>query len=81
MIRITEIIGNTSYSLVCKFNNGVIKKLDILPIIENHKHIDGVQTLLNESVFNTVRVGEFGEIVWDKIVKNLIHRRRQILGL
>ena len=70
MIRITEIIENTSYSLVCKFNNGVVKKLDILPIIENHKHLEGVQTLLNESVFNTVRIGEFGEIVWDNIVKN-----------
>ena len=70
MLRITEIIENTSYSLVCKFNNGVVKKLDILPIIENQKHLEGVQTLLNESVFNTVRIGEFGEIVWDKIVKN-----------
>ena len=70
MIRITEIIENTSYSLVCKFNNGVVKKLDILPIIENHKHLDGVQTLLNEAVFKTFRIGEFGEIVWDKIVKN-----------
>jgi len=70
MIRITEIIENTSYSIVCKFNNGVVKKLDVLPIIENHRHLDGVQALLNESVFNTVRIGEFGEIVWDKIVKN-----------
>jgi len=70
MIRITEIIEHTSYSLICKFNNGVVKKLDILPIIENHKHLEGVQKLLNEPVFNSVRIGEFGEIVWDKIVKN-----------
>lgn len=70
MIRVTEIINKTPFTLVCKFNNGMIRKLDILPIIENHKKLDGVQNLLNESVFNTVRVGEFGEIVWDKIVKN-----------
>ena len=70
MIRVTDIINKTSYSLVCKFNNGMIKKLDIMPIIENHKQLDGVENLLNESVFNTVRIGEFGEIVWDKIVKN-----------
>lgn len=69
MIRVTEIIDKTSFSLVCKFNNGTIKRLDILPIIENHKQLEGVQNLLNESVFNTVRIGEFGEIVWDKIVK------------
>ncbi|MEI6751916.1 MAG: hypothetical protein WCK78_01990 [Paludibacter sp.] len=70
MIRVIEIIDKTPYTLVCKFNNGIVKKIDILPIIENHKHIVGVQNLLNESVFNTVRIGEFGEIVWDKIVKS-----------
>lgn len=70
MIRIVEIMDKRCYTLVCKFNNGMIKRLDILPIIENHKQLDGVQNLLIESVFNTVRIGEFGEIVWDKIVKN-----------
>jgi hypothetical protein len=68
MIRVVEIIEKTSYKLVCKFNNGMIKTLDVLPIIENHKQLNGVQKLLNDSVFNTVRIGEFGEIVWDKIV-------------
>lgn len=69
MIRVVEIIEKTPYFLVCKFNNGVVKKLDILPLIENHKHIEGVQSILNESVFHTVGIGEFGEIVWNKIVK------------
>jgi len=68
MLRVIEIVEKNSYSLVCKFNNGIVKNLNILPIIENHKHINGVQNLLNESLFNKVRIGEFGEIVWDKIV-------------
>jgi hypothetical protein len=70
MLRVVEIIEKTPYTLVCKFNNGVVNKLDILTLIENHKHIDGVQNILIESVFNTVRIGEFGEIVWNKIVKS-----------
>jgi hypothetical protein len=69
MIRITEIKVATPYLLLCKFNNGQIKKLDVLPVIEQHKHLDGVSTLLNEAFFKKVRIGEFGEIVWDKIVK------------
>ena len=69
MLRVVEIIEKTPYSLVCKFNNNIVKKLDILPVIENHKHLDGVQNILIESVFKTVRIGEFGEIVWDKILK------------
>jgi len=69
MLRITEIIEKSPYYLLCKFNNGAIKKLDVLPIIEHHKHLNGVDSLLNEAVFNKVKIGEFGEIMWEKIVK------------
>lgn len=69
MLRVVEIQKNAPYKLVCRFNNGIEKQLDVLPIIENHKHILGVETLLNESVFNEVRIGRFGEILWPKIVK------------
>lgn len=71
MLRVTQIIEKSPYYLICKFNNGVVKKLDILPVIENHKHLDGVQSLLEEAVFYNVRIGEFGEIVWDKMVKTI----------
>jgi hypothetical protein len=69
MIRITEVKVAAPYLLLCKFNNGTVKKLDVLPVIEQHLHLNGVSTLLNEAFFKNVRIGEFGEIVWDKIVK------------
>ena len=69
MIRVTEIIEKSPYYLLCRFNNGLVKKLDVLPIIKNHTHLKGVDSLLNEAVFKNVRIGEFGELVWDKIVK------------
>lgn len=69
MLRITEIIEKSPYYLVCKFNNGEVKKLEIMPIIENHKHLDGVESILNVGVFYNVQIGDFGEIVWNKIVK------------
>jgi len=71
MLRVIEIIDASPYYLLCKFNNGVIKKLEILPIIEKHKHLNGVESLLSKNVFNKVRIGEFGEIVWDKIVRTI----------
>ena len=43
MLRITEIIEKSPYYLICRFNNGIVKKLDVLPIIENHKHLNGVK--------------------------------------
>jgi len=69
MIRVTEIIEKTPYYLLCRFNDGSVKKLDILPLIHNHAHLKGVETLLNEVVFRNVRIGELGEIVWDRIVR------------
>ena len=66
MLRITEIIEKSPYYLVCRFNNGIVKKLELLPIIENHKHLNGVQNLLDETTFSHARIGE---IVWDGIVK------------
>ena len=71
MLRVVEIIETSPYCLQCKFNNGEIKKLDVKPIIEHHIHLNGVQDLLNESVFKKVSIGEFGEIVWVKIVKTV----------
>ncbi len=64
MLRVIEIVETSPYYLQCKFNNGAIKKLDVKPIIEHHLHLSGVEDLLNETIFNKVRIGEFGEIVY-----------------
>jgi len=68
MIRITQITVITHYNLICTFNSGAIKKLDILPIIEHHKHLTGVESLLNEEIFKNAKIGQFGEILWEKII-------------
>jgi hypothetical protein len=48
MIRVTEIIEKSPYYLLCKFNNGSVKKLDVLPIIKNHTHLKGIESLLKQ---------------------------------
>ena len=69
MIRITQITVVPHYNLICKFNSGAIKKLAVLPIIEHHMHLNGVANLLDEDVFKNAKIGQFGEIVWEEIVK------------
>lgn len=71
MLRVIEIIEVSPYYLQCRFSNGAIRKLDVLPLIERQKHLDGLDKLLVPSVFKTVRIGGFGEIVWDKIVRTV----------
>ena len=68
MIRVTQISVLPNYNLECRFSSGEIKKLDVLPLIERHRHLIGVESLLNENIFKDAQIGQFGEIVWKKIV-------------
>lgn len=68
MIKVSKILHTEPYILTCVFNNGKVKKLDIEPIINNQKHLQGIEQLLDKNVFSTVRVGSLGQIVWDNII-------------
>jgi len=70
MIRLNEVHILKPYELICKFNNGAVRLLDVLPIINQQLHHEGVSDLLNEKNFANVEIGEFGEITWRKIVKS-----------
>ncbi len=68
MIKVTEIYIEKPYVLRCVFNNKEVRLLNALPIIENQKHLKGVDQLFDELVFANVVVGELGEITWRNIV-------------
>lgn len=68
MLRVVEILDTNDFCVRCKFNNDEIRRLDVLPIIENHKHLNGVEKLLEANIFATAQVGQCGEIVWPNIV-------------
>ncbi len=69
MIKVIEIKKVEPYAVECTFNNGISKKLDVYPLIQNHKDLVGIDKLLEAQVFNNVRIGEMGELVWDNIIK------------
>lgn len=70
MLRIKKIINIEPFQITGMFNDGQIKKLDIFPIIQNHIHLKGVESLLNESIFIKAQLGDFGEIFWSNIVES-----------
>ncbi len=70
MTRVLEIVDIRGYTLLCRFNNDELRRLDVKPLIENHLHLPGVAKLLENDVFASVKVGECGEIVWPNIVDN-----------
>lgn len=70
MLRVKKIIDIKPYHIVCEFNNGILKELDVLPLLLNHKHLVGIEKLKNPSVFSSAKIGEFGEIFWENIILN-----------
>ena len=68
MFKVKIIIEVTPYSIVCELNNGILKKLDILPLIEKHANFKGIDQLKDKTTFESVAIGDMGEIFWKNII-------------
>lgn len=68
MFKVKKIVEVKPYSIVCELNNGVLKKLEILPLIEKHSNFKGIDQLKDIATFESVAIGEMGEIFWKNII-------------
>ena len=68
MFKVKKIIAVAPYSIVCELNNGILKKLDILPLIEKHANFKGIDQLKDKTTFESVAIGDMGEIFWKNII-------------
>ena len=69
MLKISHITMLENFTILCTFNNSITKAIDIMPLLEKHKHLQGIETLKEKNVFSKARIGMFGEIVWDKVIR------------
>jgi hypothetical protein len=65
MIKPQEIISLEPFSIVCRCNNGEIRKIDILQKLDNNNEF--VKKILNFNVFSTAQIGDFGQIYWNNV--------------
>jgi len=68
MIKVTKIIEISPYYIVCNMSNGVKKRIEILPLIENHKELKGIELLKEKKIFESAGIGEMGEIFWKDLI-------------
>lgn len=68
MYKVTEVFQIKPFTIVCLFTNGIKKKLEVLPLLQNHAHLQGIDQLKDKAVFNKVAVGEMGEVFWENII-------------
>jgi hypothetical protein len=69
MIHVITILDIQPYYLIVAFDNGEVRKLDMQPILESQKNYPGVAQLFDTNVFFNAKIGEFGQIYWDNILK------------
>lgn len=68
MYKVTKITEIKFYTIVCELNNSILKKIDVIPILENQSHLNGISQLKDKSIFNSVAIGEMGELYWKDII-------------
>ncbi len=70
MLKITETLKFEHYTVICRFNNGEIKALNLHSVLINQIHIKGVERLLNEELLHQAQIGAMGELVWPSVVQS-----------
>ncbi len=68
MYKVSKIIAIENYTIVCQLNTGIKKKIEVLPLIENHAQLNGINQLKDKSIFNNAAVGLMGEIYWENLI-------------
>ena len=64
MLKVISIDQIESYTLTCSLNNGIRRRIEVKPLIQNHLHLSGISVLLEIPVFMKAEIGELGEIRW-----------------
>ena len=70
MLKIVQIKAISDYTITCEFNNGIEKKIDVLPLINAHQNLKGIDKLRDEHNFKNAKIGFFGEVFWENIIEN-----------
>jgi hypothetical protein len=68
MYKVQKIIEINQYAIVCQLNTGIKKKIEILPLIENHAHLNGINQLKEKAIFEKVAIGTMGELYWENLI-------------
>ncbi len=67
MKKIIDISFKEPYKILCYFNDGEKRMLDLKQILDPQQKYE--KKVFNESIFYRAKVGDFGEIYWDNLAE------------
>ncbi len=65
MLKAVEIINSNPYKIVCKFNTGEIREINLENLILESNSLVNKEKLLDPAFFNKAAIGNFGELFWE----------------
>jgi len=69
MIVPKEIVKIEGFSLLCKFNNGELRELDVKKVLAHKEDDEYVNRILTPTVFPSVKIGEIGQLLWENVAR------------
>ncbi len=70
MLKIIQIKILEALILVCEFNNGQKRIINVEALIEKHGDLDGIDQLRSFDNFRKVQIGNIGEVLWKRLIRS-----------
>ena len=67
MIKAVEILKIDFYTIICKFNNGEVKKIEVDKVLSTSDPY--YAKVLNTEIFKTVKIGQQGQLYWQNVAQ------------
>jgi hypothetical protein len=68
MIKVVEILDVNLDHIICRLSNDDIKKVNLKPLISNHRHLNGIEKMDNSEYIQLAQIGFCGEIFWPETI-------------
>jgi hypothetical protein len=68
MIKVVEILEVNRKHIICRLSNNDMKKVNLKPLISNHKHLNGIEKLNDSDYLKLAQIGILGEIFWPETI-------------
>lgn len=70
MIKVIDILEVNLEYIICHLSNNDIKKINLKPLIFNHRHLKGIEKLDDSKYIQLAQIGILGEIFWPETIIN-----------
>ena len=69
MIKVSQILEVKPFYIICKFNNGEVKKFNLNEALTQREESRFAKKIQQADVFAQVKIGELGQLYWEGVAE------------